>query len=387
MLDRPMANDAVWIDGATADLDAFRAEVEREPDETLSPHADEIVRGVPIYDGARVEAMEPRTVMAEWARVLGEGAGVFVVRGAIRDLAMLDTVTDALLDLIAGEREAGGGAGDHFAAAGANARLWNAHEKLCLAAPDLFARYSSAPAIALASEAWLGPMYQVTAQVNLVRPGGRAQTGHRDYHMGFQDADTLARFPAHAHRMSPMLTLQGAVAHTDMPVESGPTKLLPRSQRFEAGYLAFGRDDFQRYFEAHCVQVPLGKGDMVFFSPALFHAAGDNDTSDHERFANLLQVSSAFGRAMEALDRAAMCRAVLPALRDGDLDVGAAERAIAATAEGYPFPTDLDRDPPIDGKAPESQADVLRRAVNERWSDERFAVALREHGAKRMPRA
>ena len=32
--------------------------------------------------------------------------------------------------------------------------------------------------------------------------------------------------------MSPVLTLQGAVAHCDMPIESGPTMLLPYSQRF-----------------------------------------------------------------------------------------------------------------------------------------------------------
>ena len=387
MLDRTDARAAVWVDPARSDLDAFHREVERATDMTLCPNADEIASGIPIYRGARIEGMEPRAIMAEMARVLGEGAGVFAVRGAIRDIAMLDAVTDVLLDLIAREATAGGGAGDHFAAGGANARLWNAHEKLCLAAPELFARYAAAPAIALASEAWLGPMYQVTAQVNLVRPGGRAQTAHRDYHLGFQGARMLARFPRHAHRMSAMLTLQGAVAHSDMPIRSGPTKLLPHSQTFADGYSAFGREDFQRYFEANCVQVPLAKGDMVFFSPALFHAAGDNDTADHERFANLLQIGSGMGRMMEALDRAAMCRAVLPVLRDRGMDADATERAIAATADGYPFPTDLDRDPPSGGNAPESQADLVRRAVREGWSDERFAAALNEHAAKRTPRA
>ena len=382
MLDRP-EHVSVWLDGTQSHLDRFRAEVERETDTTLCPNATQIARGVPIYSGEHVERMEPRAIMAEWARVLGDGPGVFAVRGAIRDTALLDAVTDALLGLIAAEAEGGGGAGDHFAAASSNARLWNAHQKLCLARPDLFVRYASAPAVALAAQAWLGPMYQVTAQVNLVRPGGRAQTGHRDYHMGFLDGEVLRHFPRHAHRMSPMLTLQGAIAHSVMPLESGPTKLLPHSQRFEEGYLAFSRNDFQRYFEANFVQVPLEKGDMVFFSPALFHAAGDNDTSDHERFANLLQIGSPFGRMMEALDRTAMCRAVLPHL--GSLDGGTIERVVAATAEGYPFPTDLDRDPPIGGKAPMSQADLLRQAAREGWSDERFAAALGEHNTKRTP--
>jgi ectoine hydroxylase-related dioxygenase (phytanoyl-CoA dioxygenase family) len=30
-------------------------------------------------------------------------------------------------------------------------------------------------------EAWLGPGYRVTAQTNIVKPGGRAQQPHRDY--------------------------------------------------------------------------------------------------------------------------------------------------------------------------------------------------------------
>jgi ectoine hydroxylase-related dioxygenase (phytanoyl-CoA dioxygenase family) len=35
-----------------------------------------------------------------------------------------------------------------------------------------------------------------------------------------------------------MLILQGGVAHCDAPIESGPTKLLPHSQRFAQGYMA-----------------------------------------------------------------------------------------------------------------------------------------------------
>ena len=72
-------------------------------------------------------------------------------------------------------------------------------------------------------QAWLGPRYQVTSQVNVVNPGGAAQVPHRDYHLGFVDVDQLAAYPAHMHRMSAALTLQGAVAHCDMPLESGPT--------------------------------------------------------------------------------------------------------------------------------------------------------------------
>jgi hypothetical protein len=40
---------------------------------------------------------------------------------------------------------------------------------------------------------------------------------------------------------------------------------------------------------------------------------------------------------------------------------------IAASAEGYAFPTNLDRDQPIGGLAPETQAGLVRRALQETW--------------------
>ncbi len=40
-------------------------------------------------------------------------------------------------------------------------------------------------------------------------------------------------------RVLSVLTLQGAVAHVDMPVESGPTLYLPHSQKSTHGYLAY----------------------------------------------------------------------------------------------------------------------------------------------------
>ena len=88
--------------------------------------------------------------------------------------------------------------------------------------------------IALISRAWLGPGYQVTSQVNVVRPGGQAQDPHRDYHLGFLSNDVAAQYPTHVHLLSPVLTLQGAVAHSDMPVESGPTMYLPYSHQYDA---------------------------------------------------------------------------------------------------------------------------------------------------------
>ena len=127
----------------------------------------------------------------------------------------------------------------------------------------------------------------------------------------------------------------------------------------------------------------------MFFNPAVFHAAGANRTADVSRMANLLQVSSALGRAMEAVDRAAMSAAVSPALQ-GMVDDGASPTAIAnviaACAEGYPFPANLDLDQPVDGLAPRTQADILGRAVSERWSRQQLEFELGTWSARRQTR-
>ncbi|MDN7969719.1 phytanoyl-CoA dioxygenase family protein, partial [Burkholderia multivorans] len=153
------------------------------------------------------------------------------------------------------------------------------------------------------------------------------------------------------------------------------------------GYLAWRREDFRAYFEANFVQLPLAKGDAVFFNPALFHAAGANRTADIQRMANLLQVSSAFGRAMEMLDRTRMCETLYPVLRErranGRMSDAEAAAAVAACAEGYPFPTNLDRDPPVSGLAPESQQALMLRALREDWAPVRFAQALAEQAWRR----
>jgi ectoine hydroxylase-related dioxygenase (phytanoyl-CoA dioxygenase family) len=189
-----------------------------------------------------------------------------------------------------------------------------------------------------------------------------------------------ASYPAHVHDISPILTLQGAVAHCDMPLESGPTKLLPFSQAYRPGYAAWRRDDFRALFEERYVQLPLAKGDAVFFSPALFHAAGANTSQDIHRFANLLQVSSAFGRAMETVDRDRMCKLLYPhairAKQENRISAAELSAAIAATAEGYSFPTNLDRDPPANGLAPETQAAFFRRALAEGLEETAFAQRL-----------
>ena len=351
------------------------------------PLAGSILQGVPVYDCAGLRSVPRQALMSEWASVWADGAGVLVLQGVFDDLAVVDAATVLFQSLIAEGRLNGSGA-DHFAKPGANDRVWNALEKMCLRAPELFAAYYGNEMLALACEAWLGPAYQVTSQVNCVNPGGQAQMAHRDYHLGFYTGASAARFPAHVHKLSPALTLQGAVAHVDMPVQSGPTLYLSHSQKYLPGYLVAGHPAFQAFFDAHHVQLPLKKGDSVFFNPALMHAAGHNRSAHIHRMANLLQVSSAFGRAMESVDRVRMSQALYPALlamqQASTITAAEIDCAIAACAEGYAFPTNLDRDPPLGGLAPASQQDLLKRALAEQWPAAQLNEALQAQAGKKL---
>ncbi|GAA1480003.1 phytanoyl-CoA dioxygenase family protein [Gordonia sinesedis] len=370
-------------------LDDFVALLDGMTDLAEYPHAADTDRGVLFYDAAvaRLDGEERATLGDELARALLTGPGIVVFRGAFGADDGLDDVTALFTQIIAEQRASGVAGGDHFATPGANDRIWNGVQKFAERDPKLYVRYYANDVLALISDAWLGPMYQITSQVNVVNPGAAAQNPHRDYHLGFMTTETAARFRAHVHRLTPALTLQGAIAHVDMPVESGPTMYLPYSQRYEPGYLAFNLLEFREYFTENYVQLPLRAGDAVFFNPALFHAAGHNATTDIARMANLLQISSAFGRAMDAADRSAMVRALYPALLD--LAEGGDERGvanvIAASAEGYAFPSNLDIDQPISGLTGETQAELVARAVAGRFTRERFEAELDELDRRHRP--
>ncbi len=373
---------SAWpVSGQECRLDDLVQLVE-QPEPTV--HRGESERaGVPYYRSTTLDRLVDdgpearRALRLELAQVLLEGPGILVVTGAV-ETAAVDQASEIFVDLIEHQRRTGTGGGDHYARPGANDRIWNSLEKLAVAAPDTFINYYRGLAIDLVAEAWLGPGYQVTSQVNVVNPGGEAQRPHRDYHLGFMTEETAADYPAHAHRLSPVLTLQAAVAHGDLSAETGPTKFLPHSQKYGPGYLAWRRPDFIDYFEAKHVQLELAHGDALFFNPAVFHAAGTN-RSQTPRMANLLQISSSMGRAMERVDRSRMCAAVYPALqrRIGvDLTEEQAERVVAAAADGYAFPTDLDIDQPTGSLTPPSQAEWMRLALSEGWPTERLVEAI-----------
>jgi len=376
-----------WLRTQDCHLDELLAILGNGTDLADYPHADRVEQGVVVYAADRLRTAlasgDRPDVEEELCRAWTDGPGIVVITGAFTR-QVLDPVSTAYESIVANEKAAGGARGDHFGKPGANDRIWNALEKLAVAAPEAFVDYYSNDMVALGARAWLGPGYQMTAQTNIVRPGGVGQTVHRDYHLGFMDSEQAARYPAHVHAFSPELTLQGAVAHVDMPVESGPTLYLPHSQKYSLGYLAYWLPEFQDYFGSHHVQLPLTAGDLVWFNPALFHAAGSNVSTDIQRMANLLQVSSAFGRSMESVDRARVVESIHPVLRERVRSGWAAEsvaNVVAASAEGYPFPSNLDRAQPVTGMAPPSQAELVTAALAADLPTEDLAEQLRDQAS------
>lgn len=385
----PLYDDSAWFSESDCDLEALRALVEQPVAPSEYPHADGVVDGAVVYgekhDLGSPELCRSARVKAELGRALSLGPGVVVVRGAF-DHAVIDRASDVFFTLIDREKQEEGHSGDHFGAPGANDRLWSALEKLALTAPDVFFDYYSNEVVALVSLAWLGPHYQIVSEINCVNPGSPAQTGHRDYHLGMYDLGGASAFPVPVHRFSSALTLQVAVVHTDMPTATGPTMYLPHSQKFEPGFLAVNLPEFQDYFASHRKQIPLEKGDVLIFNPAVVHAAGANTTDDERRLANLLQISSAFGRPVASVHRASILRAIYPSLQKGRVsDLGSTETVIAAAADGYSFPTNMDLDRPgFTSRVSESQADLTRRALSEGWTIDAFEAALREQRVRRL---
>jgi ectoine hydroxylase-related dioxygenase (phytanoyl-CoA dioxygenase family) len=348
------------------------------------PLSSSVVSGVPIYELPEYSSLSSEDLSAlqdEWYHILLSGPGVFATKRLYKDVTLLDHVNEVYSAIIASEKKSSGKKGDHFAGAGANDRIWNSFSKHCLHDPESFLEYYANPWLPLISSAWLGPQHRLTAQVNVVKPGAAAQISHRDYHIGFQDSESCAKFPKALQVASQFLTLQGAVAHSNMPVESGPTRLLPSSQKFEEGYMAYRIPEFQDYFLQKYVSIALEKGDGLFFNPALFHAAGQNDSVDIQRSANLLQISSAFGKPMEMIDTYPLIELTWSGIvnmykQDGFSDE--VKAFVGNVAEGYPFPTNLDRRVPESaGMAPASEQDLLLKGLKGSWTKERILHELR----------
>ena len=366
-----MATTSGWVSNKSDLLAELKSHVEVKTQLSDYKFASAVEQNALVYDCEKLAPVIAtrdgrREVMAELGRALLSGPGILAFKKMYADTAIVDRVSKTFWQIIDEQHARGEAKGDHYAKPGSNDRVWNVQEKLAIRDPDAFVDYYRNDFLALIATAWLGPGYQVTTQVNVVNPGGDAQQPHRDYHLGFMTDEQAIDYPVHVHGVSPLITLQGAVAHTDMPRETGPTMYLPHSQKMVSGYVAWRNDAVKKYFAENHSQLPLQKGDGAFFNPALLHAAGTNQTKDIKRMANLTQIGSAFGRTLESVDREQMSNAIYPVLRArkaagwSDHEI---KTVIAACAEGYAFPTNLDRDPPLKGLAPQSQADFVWQAL------------------------
>ncbi|KAL4785780.1 hypothetical protein BJX76DRAFT_161091 [Aspergillus varians] len=385
--------------GTSITLEDFKKICSRTIDPTTYPLASAIQNNIPIYDASILTPTAPNQttlLQDEWYHILDSGPGIFILKGMYNPTHYAQTLTatnTAFHQIITKEHQSSTTKkGDHFATTpGTNDRIWNSFTKHALTDPASFTQYYSNPWLRTVSEAWLGPAYRITAQVNIVKPGGPAQESHRDYHLGFQDQDRAAAFPRSVHNASQYLTLQGAVAHSDMPLESGPTRFLPFSQTYKPGYLAWRRDEFREYFRENYTALPLALGDGIFFNPAVFHAAGANETEPgsgpdgggFHRKANLLQIGSGLGRTMETVEAAPIVERCWGEMGRRFRDAGGVVDAeldalVRAVGDGYPFPTNLDQRPPApSGMAPESEQEVLLRGLREGWRGETVVGELR----------
>ena len=373
------------------DIAEFEALCSQSVNAEDHPFSSDIEQKVVIYNGDSIRSVigtpQAGELKNELHHCLKDGPGVLVIQKSFPNSQVIDRATEVFKKIISAEKNTTESRGDHFAKPGENERIWNALQKFCERDTEAFVAYYKNPILRFVSEAWLGPFFQMTSQVNIIKPGGQAQQPHRDYHLGFQDDSLISEFPVASQINSQFLTLQGAVAHTDMKTSSGPTLLLPFSQQYQLGYMAWRNPEFIEYFQNNCVQLPLKKGDAAFFSPALFHAGGNN-TESSDRIANLLQISSAFAKAMESVDRAKMTKLIYPVLLAGKqaklLSADETKTVAASVVEGYPFPTNLDSDSPMEGSAPETVQALMERALSEEWSVDRFCDCLDEATKRRL---
>ena len=187
-------------------------------------------------------------MMAEWASVMRDGPGIVVLRGAFADLAPVDAATESF-----SPSSTSSGARTRRAAtispsrapttgSGTRWKSWPCARPSASRAitPTRRSRWSRRPGS--------GPAIRSPRRSIASIPAARRNRRIATITWASRRAEEIAGFPAHAHQLSPLLTLQGAVAHCDMPIESGPTLYLPFSQTLRAGLFRLAQARIRRLF-------------------------------------------------------------------------------------------------------------------------------------------
>ena len=152
-----------WLGVESGNFDHFKTLVDRNTNPVDWQLAAEIVQNIPVYDGRFVNqcAHDPdqsRALLGEWCVALGQGPGIIAVKAAFADTGIIDQASEVFSEIIRQQHNNADGVGDHFAAGGANDRIWNSLEKHCLSHPENFAKYFACP-------------YPVACQYRLARTG------------------------------------------------------------------------------------------------------------------------------------------------------------------------------------------------------------------------
>ena len=157
-----------------------------------------------------------------------------------------------------------------------------------------------------------------------------------------------------------------------------PTKYLP-------GYLAWRRPGSAEYFEPATSSCRSARVTRRSSSPALFHAAGANRTvgvqPDGQLAAGVVGVRAAPWRRSTGQDVGGACSRRCGPWRDAGAALAVIANVIAACAEGYAFPTNLDLTSPSTGSRQVTQAEILGQAVRGR-----LVTAAAGDGARRLVR-
>ena len=126
---------------------------------------------------------------------------------------------------------------------------------------------------------------------------------------------------------------------------------------------------------------PVIKPDSSLAKKATARATSSGSTkrangSDVQRLANLFQISSAFGIAMEAVDQQRMQLACYEQLQKETLNEQELAAIATALSDSYPFSSNMDRDMPGQNLKPLSGKDVLLLALKENWTKAKLAKEL-----------
>ena len=225
--------------------------------------------------------------------------------------------------------------------------------------PEVFADYYANDVLALVSEAWLGPDYQVTSQVNVVNPGGQAQVAHRDYHLGFMDARSRGPLPGPGPpalaRRSPCRARSRTATCPSRPARRSTCPTRSSTSPATSPSTSRSSRSTSRSTTSSCRwrrATPRSSTPPCSTAPA--RTVSTDVTPDGQPAAGVLRVRPRHGDRRPGRD--------VPGRVPGAAGEEGGRRVRQATwttssppsAEGYAFPTNLDRDQPIDGLAPQT---------------------------------